>query len=96
MLEGVLHLPSVEVIVETRRAENRIREEMSQLRRDYQELDLRSSALQRPGEYPRLLSIWDKNRPVTITDLIAATNLLYKEGTPDEEPENASNASEST
>ena len=96
MLEGVLHLPSVEVIVETRRAENRIREEMSQLRRDYQELDLRSSAIERPGEYPRLLSIWDKNRPVTITDLIAATNLLYKEGAPDQEPENASNASEST
>ena len=76
MIEGVRLLASVEIVAETLVAEQRIRAEMRVLSRKYG-LDLRYSSLESPKDHPRLLSIWDAGRPVTLADLITATDLLY-------------------
>ena len=95
MIEGVLYLASVEIVAETLVAEQRIRAEMRVLRRKHG-LDLRFSALESPKDHPRLLTIWDAGRPVTLTDLIEATDLLYGGEAGEKTPGSTPNAPGST
>jgi len=76
VIEGVLHRASVELIVETPENEAHLHAEMRALARIYH-LDLRYAVRESPPRYPKHITIWNARRPVTITDLIEATDLLY-------------------
>ena len=98
-IDDILRRASIEVVAMNRGGERQIHREILALAHDF-DLDMRYAAIQATraaaAAYPKIICVWDANRPIGFRDLIAATNLLYKEGTPDQEPENASNASEST
>jgi hypothetical protein len=75
-IAGVLDRASVEVCVETALDEAHLRGEMHAFAEIYH-LDLRYSVHESPPRYPKHISIWDADRPITLHDLTIATNTLY-------------------
>ena len=76
VLQDVLERASVELIVETPENEAHLHAERRALARIYH-LDLRYAVRESPPRYPKHISLWDAGRPLTLTDLIEATDLLY-------------------
>jgi hypothetical protein len=95
VLEGVLYQASVELIVETPEDKAHFHAEKRAFAKIYH-LDLRYSIRESPPGYPKHISLWDAGRPLTLTDLIEATDLLYggKEG--EKAPGGVPDVSEST
>ena len=76
MLEGVLYQASVELIVETPEDKAHFHAEKRAFAKIYH-LDLRYSVRESPPGYPKHISLWNAGRPVTLADLIEATDMLY-------------------
>ena len=98
-IQDILTRTSIEVIVETPADAAQLHADMRTLAQVYC-LDLRYAAISlvrdTPEAYPKICSVWDADRPIGFRDLIFATSLLYKEGTPAQTHENASNATGAT
>jgi hypothetical protein len=71
---------SIEVVALNRSGERQIHREILALQHDYG-IDVRYAAIQATrgaaAAYPKIISVWDANRPIGFRDLIAATDLLY-------------------
>ena len=98
-IDDILRRASIEVVAMNRGGERQIHREILALAHDF-DLDMRYAAIQATrgaaAAYPKIICVWDANRPIGFRDLIAATNLLYKEGMPAQTPENTPNAPGST